>query len=98
MPRRSGLFINGTQTGGTFSFAQVGQWEEWTVQFNVTSPGNSFVSIRDTNPNDGSFDDFTLDDLSLAHGTTPEPASLALIASGALTCVGVARKKLFRKA
>lgn len=95
-----GLFLNGTQTGGTFSFAQVGQWEEWTVQFNVTSPGNSFVSIRDTNPNDGSFDDFTLDDLSLTQGgggTTPEPASLALMGSGLLTCLCAGRKKLFPK-
>jgi hypothetical protein len=68
------------------------------VQFNVTSPGNSFVSIRDTNPNDLSFDDFTLDDLSLTQGsgtgTTPEPNSFLLMGSGLLGCLGVVRRRL----
>ncbi len=94
-PANLALFINGAQTGTAFTSTEIGQWQEWTMSLDITSPGNTVLSIRDINPNYGSYDDFTMDDLSLTQ--SPEPASLALMGSGVLACIGVARKKFFRR-
>lgn len=75
-PETLGLFINGQQTGGTFTSTQVGAWQEWTLSLSLSNPGTDTISIRDLNNNyaQGN-DDFTLDNLSLTQGsgtgTTP---------------------------
>jgi hypothetical protein len=96
-PANLALFVNGTQTGTTFTSTNVGVWQEWSFNLNVATGGNDLLSIRDINPNDGSYDDFTMDDLSLTKGsgtgTTPEPGSFVLMGSGLLGCAGIVRRK-----
>ena len=97
-PPTLALFINGVETGNTFTITQNGGiWEPWTVSLNFNSASNVDLSIQDLNTGfHGAGDDFTLDDLSLTQGgaTTPEPASLALMGSGLLPCLWIVRRKL----
>lgn len=94
-PATLSLFVNGVETGDTFTISQNGGiWEEWTVHLNLNSGGMDTLSIQDLNEGyHGAGDDFTLDDLSLTRGTTPEPGSFLLMGSGVLTCIGVVRRK-----
>jgi hypothetical protein len=99
-PAILGLFVGGTQVGGTFTVpttGSIGTWYVWTQSFTASSDGSITLSIEDLNSADmiPPGDDFTVDDLALS--STPEPGSALLFGSGLLVlCIGgVLRRKLF---
>jgi hypothetical protein len=94
-----GLFVDGTQVGGSFEVSSTmpGVWQEWTGSV-TTGPGDTSIalSIQDLNPNyTAAGNDFSLDDLSLAPtvATTPEPASMLLFGTGLLGIAFLMRRR-----
>jgi hypothetical protein len=98
-PGLLGLFVNGTQAGGSFAVSSTmpGVWQEWTGSV-TTGPGDTSIalSIQDLNPTyTAAGNDFSLDDLSLAPppASTPEPASMLLFGTGLLGIAFLMRRR-----